>query len=131
LVSNVRSCDRALANSNKAIEIDPICEGRFAAPHESASVKGFGYWPMTTVEPGSRPVSESLQGKNPREISNGARHERYGDFWFLVGVALGSFGEANSVLCVCKGGGRVARISGAEREGRDIGWRDKGKAIGA
>ena len=37
LISNVRSCDRALANSNKAIEIDPICEGRFAAPHESAS----------------------------------------------------------------------------------------------
>src|SRR5262249_44558137 len=37
LVSNVRSCDRALANSNKAIEIDPICEGRFAALHESAS----------------------------------------------------------------------------------------------
>ena len=86
---------------------------------------------MTTVEPGSRPVSESLQGKNPREISKSARRERYGDFLFLVGVALGSFGEANSVLCVCKGGGRVARIRGAEREGRDIGWRDKGMAIGA
>jgi len=42
LVSNVRSCDRALANSNKAIEIDPICEGRFAAPRESANGKVFG-----------------------------------------------------------------------------------------
>jgi len=105
-------------------------------PHDcrigwSGCVKGFGYRRMTTVEPGSRPVSESLQGKNPREISKSARRERYGDFSFLVGVALGSFGEANSVLCVCKGGGRVARIRGAEREGRDIGWRDKGMAIGA
>jgi len=86
---------------------------------------------MTTVEPGSRPVSESLQGRNPRKIRKSARREGYGDFSFLVGVALGSFGDANGVLCVCKGGGRVARIGSAEREGGDIGWRDNGMLIGA
>jgi len=36
---------------------------------------------MTTVGPGSRPVSESLQGRNPREISKSARLERYGDLY--------------------------------------------------
>jgi hypothetical protein len=53
----------------------------------AASVKSFGYRPMTTVAPGAGPVFESLQGKNPRDVEKGARRKVYGDLKFAMRAA--------------------------------------------
>jgi hypothetical protein len=37
----------------------------------SVLLKGFGYRPMTTARHAPGPVSESLQGRNPREVGAG------------------------------------------------------------
>jgi hypothetical protein len=72
---------------------------------------------MTTVGRGSRPVSESRQGENPREIGRRMRRERYGDLWFVVGVALDGLGEGGSAEARWKGAGCSTGMSGTEGEG--------------
>jgi len=42
---------------------------------------------MTRVAAGAGPVSESLQGKNPRDVGKGARREVYGELKFAMGAA--------------------------------------------
>jgi hypothetical protein len=87
----------------------------------SAFVKGFGYRPITTVGPDSRPVSESRQGRNPREMRKRLRRKLYGDFWFLVGVGENGFEKGTSVEVMWKEAGGFRRMPSTERRGSQIG----------
>ena len=71
-----------------------------------------------------RPVSESLQGRNPRDIELRVRRERYGDLSFLIGAALRSFVDGGSVQAGCKAGKRLAELRSAELPGAGMGSDD-------
>jgi hypothetical protein len=93
--------------------------GRRRPPQfSSVVVKGFGYRPITTVGRGSRRVSGSLQGRNPREMRKRLCRKLYGDFWFLVGVGENGFEKGASVEVMWKEAGGFRRM----RSTRGIGF---------
>ena len=77
-----------------------------------------------------RPVSESLQGRNPRDIKVRVRRERYGDLSFLIGAALRSFVDGGSVQAACRAGKRLAELRSAELPGAGMGCDDIGMQTG-
>src|SRR5262249_48376760 len=70
-----------------AFGVDPSSRTRMMWVSPSHFVKGFGYRPMRTIAAGAGAVSESLQGKNPRDVEKGARCEVYGELKFVMGAA--------------------------------------------
>jgi hypothetical protein len=76
-------------NMDRTLGVPPLTK---IAPY-----KGFGDRPITTVEPGSGPVSESRQGKNPRE--NRRKRVPRGLWRFVVSARCnaGRFGRQGSV----------------------------------
>jgi hypothetical protein len=74
----------------------------------SAPVQGFGRRPIEEVRQARGPSSESLQGKNPREVVRG-RAARYGDF---------GAGPVDVVAAAVAGGAMVKQFGDAARDAR-------------
>jgi hypothetical protein len=120
------SAARVLAWRRPLLQVQETRErGLIRRALSSVFVKSFGYrLTETTVNQAwGRPVSESLQGRNPRDIKVRVRR-RYGDLSFLIGAALRSFVDGGSVQAGCRAGKRLAELRSAELPGAGMGSGD-------
>jgi len=73
---NVRSYGRVLSHHKwhrmaRSGQIRPLLLATSPTAVMAAFVKGFGWRPLAMIRLAPRPSSESLQGRNPREVKRG------------------------------------------------------------